>query len=77
MLIAIYVRIDPLTLFYSRRAQCILFQRDANLKIPFLILLANVYPVFPNRSTILLPTGSIFRLQIPITLGFALTDYKV
>lgn len=74
---ATYMRIDPLTLLCSRPARCILLQREKDLKIPFPTLPANVYPVFPERSTVALSAGSISRLQIPITLGFALTDYKV
>ena len=54
-----------------------LLQKDTDLKLPFLTLPSNVYPVFPERSSVSLHTGSISRLQIPITLAFAQTDYKV
>ena len=47
------------------------------MKTLFPILLPNVYSVFPDRSTVKLPQGDISRLQLPITLGFALTEYKV
>ncbi len=47
------------------------------MKTPFPTLPPNVYPVFPDRSTLKLPQGDISRLQLPITLGFALTEYKV
>lgn len=70
MLIANYVRIDLLILLCSRSAQCILLQKETNSKILFPILPTNMYPVFPDKSTISFPTKSIFRLQISITLEF-------
>ncbi len=69
--------IDLVTLLCSHPAQCVLLQKDVDLKLPFLTLLSNVYPVFPKRSSVLFCTGSISRLQIPITLAFGRTDYKV
>ncbi len=54
-----------------------LLQKDTDLKLPFPTLPSNVYPVFSERSPVLFRTGSISRLQIPITLAFARTDYKV
>ncbi len=68
---------DPITLLSSRPAQCILLQRGKHLKTPFPTLPPDVYPVFPDRSTLKLPKATISRLQLPITLGFALTEYKV
>ncbi len=37
----------------------------------------NVFPVFPARSTLTMRGISVTSLQIPMTLGFAITDYKV
>ncbi len=54
-----------------------LLQKDTDLKLPFSTLLSNVYLVFPEKSSVSFRTGSISRLQIPITLAFARTDYKV
>ncbi len=47
------------------------------MKTPSPTLPPNVYPVFPDRSTLKLPQGDISKLQLPITLGFALTEYTV
>lgn len=76
-MVAIYTHLDPITLFSSYFAQCILLQQSKQLKTLFLILPPNVYPIFPNRSIVKLPQRDISRLQLPITLGFALTKYKV
>lgn len=54
-----------------------LLQKNTNLKLPFPILPSNVYPVFHKKSLVLFRTRSISRLQIPIMLTFAKTDYKV
>ncbi len=71
------MHLDPITLLNSHPTQCILLQRKKQLKIPFPTLLPNVDPIFPDFSTLNLPYGDISRLQLPITLGFALTEYKV
>ena len=76
-ILATYSRLDPVTLLSSHLARYILLQREKNLKTPFSTLPPNVYLVFPDRSSIKLAQGSISRLQLPITLGFALSDYKV
>ncbi len=47
------------------------------MKTPYPTLPPNVYPVFPDCSTLKLSQGDISRLQPPITLGFALIEYKV
>lgn len=54
-----------------------LLQKNINLKLLFPTLPFNVYPIFPERSSVSFRNGSISRLQIPITLAFAQTDYKV
>lgn len=54
-----------------------LLQKCTDLKLSFPILPSNVYLVFPERFLVFLHIRSISRLQIPITLAFTQTDYKV
>lgn len=56
-----------------------LFQKNTNLKLFFLILLllSNVYLVFFKRFLVSLGTNSISRLKISIILVFMQMDYKV
>lgn len=69
--------LDSIILLNSYPAQYILLQQKKQLKTPFPILPPNDYPVFLDCSTIKLPQKDISRLQLPITLGFALIRYKV
>lgn len=54
-----------------------LLQRQHPLKAAFPELSANVFPLFPVKSTVSLQGISINRMQIPLTPAFAVTDYKV
>ncbi len=74
---AIYTRLDPITLLSLILLNVYFFNKKKQLKIPFLTLSSNVYLIFPDRSTLKLSQGDISKLQLPITIGFALTEYKI
>lgn len=54
-----------------------LLKQLKHLEIMFLMVVKNIISVFPTKSTLILRDISVTRLQIPIMLGFAVTDYKV
>lgn len=76
-MVATYTRLDSITLLNSRPTQYILLQQNKPLKTHFFKLPPNVYPVFLDRSKIMLLQEDISRLQLLIRLGLALKKYKV
>ena len=57
--------------------RCVLLQRRTRLQKSFPELPDDVFPTFPIKSTLKLPGLKVSRNQIPLTPGFAVTDYKV
>lgn len=55
----------------------VLLERTQHLDINFSMLPKNMFSIFPAKSTILVRDISIIRLQIPMTLNFAISGYKV
>lgn len=70
-------RLNLIIILYSYLLIYILLKRPKRLEITFLILLKNVFLVFLAKSTLTIYNISITRLQIPITPGFAVTDYMI
>ena len=54
-----------------------LLEQPKHSDITFSIVVDNVFPVFPAKSTLTLRDISITKLQIPMTSDLAVTDYKV
>lgn len=74
---ATFHELDNRTLLCSHPAVCLLLQKSSPSRVRFPELAENVVPVFPAISTVSLKKLAVSRLQIPITPGFASTDYKV
>lgn len=54
-----------------------MLKRPGQLKITFPMLFQNIFLVFLAKSTLIICCIIIARLEISMTLGFAITEYKV
>lgn len=70
-------RLNLITILCSDLSIYILLKQLKRLEITFLMLLKNVFLVFLAKSTLIIRNISIIRLQIPMTLGFAVMDYMI
>lgn len=66
-----------MTILCSRLPICVLLQRPKKSTSLFPYLPNDIFPVFPTKSTLTIRGISVSRLQIPMTPGFAVTDYKI
>lgn len=62
---------------YSHFFIYVLLERTQSLDINFLILPKKVFSIFSAKSTIPIHNISVIRLQILMTPGFVVSEYKV
>lgn len=64
-------------ILYSHLLIYLLFHKKNYSNISFLIFQQDLFSIFLSKSTLTLYGVSNTRIQIPITPGFAIANYKV
>lgn len=72
-----FTRFDKTFVLCSHPPKCVLFQSKMTKHEPFQGIQKDCVPVFATSFPVKMPDMYITRHQVPMTLAFALTQYKV
>ena len=77
LILAEFFKIDDLYILCTKPLTCVLFKQHKPKPCEFEDLESAIMPIFPQERSITLKSYSIRMTQVPMCLGFCLTDYKV